>query len=101
MDGWLAHKGNGGPGFMQSYEDGREVTTYLPRGDVDEGVELLVLVREFHGAADTILELDQQFRMLPGVNATHRGWIEAVQPYNGVAISARSSGRDVLVRPLP
>jgi len=23
-------------------------------------------------------------RMLPGVNATHRGWIEAVQPYNGV-----------------
>lgn len=63
MDGWLAHKGNGGPGFMQSYEDGRKVTTYLPRGDVDEGFELLVLVREFHGAADTILELDQQFRL--------------------------------------
>jgi hypothetical protein len=27
-------------------------------------------------------------RMLPGVNAKHRGWIEAVQPYNGVAWSA-------------
>jgi len=26
----------------------------------------------------------QGARMLPGVNATHRGWIEAVQPYNGV-----------------
>jgi hypothetical protein len=23
-------------------------------------------------------------RMLPGVNATHRGWIEAVQPFKGV-----------------
>jgi hypothetical protein len=63
MDGWLTHKADGGPGFMQSYEDGRAVTTYLPRGAVDERVELLVLVREFHGAADTILELDQQFRL--------------------------------------
>jgi hypothetical protein len=62
-DGWLARKGSGGPGFMQSYKDGHKATTYVPRGDVDEGVELLVLVREFHGAADTILELDQQFRL--------------------------------------
>jgi hypothetical protein len=63
MDGWLARKSNGGPGFMQSYDGGSEVTTYLPRGDVDEGFELLVLVREFYGAADTVLELDQQFRL--------------------------------------
>jgi hypothetical protein len=63
MDGWLARKSNGGPGFMESYDDGRKVTTYLPRGDVDEGFELLVLVREFYGAADTVLELDQQFRL--------------------------------------
>lgn len=63
MDGWLAHKSDGGPHFMQSYEEGGKVTTYLPRGDSDESSELLVLVREFHGAADTILELDQQFRL--------------------------------------
>lgn len=25
-----------------------------------------------------------EFRMLPGVNLTHRGWFEAVQPFNGV-----------------
>lgn len=63
MDGGLVHKGSGCPGFMQSYEDGHKVTTYLPRGDVYEGFELLVLVRNFHGAAQTILELDQQFRL--------------------------------------
>lgn len=63
MDGWLATKGDAGPGFMQAYGDGGRVTTYLPRGDLDRGFELLVLVREFHGAAETILELDQQFRL--------------------------------------
>jgi hypothetical protein len=63
MDSWLAHKGDGSPGFMESYRNGRKVTTYLPRGAVDGAVELLVLVREFHGAADTVLELDQQFRL--------------------------------------
>jgi len=63
MDGWLAHKRDGGPGFMQSYEDGKEVTTYLPTGDSDDSVELLVLVREFHGAAEPVIELDQQFRL--------------------------------------
>jgi hypothetical protein len=63
MDGWLARKGSGSPGFMQSYENGTEITTYLPRGDSDEGLERLVLVREFHGAADEAIELDQQFRL--------------------------------------
>ena len=63
MDSWLARKGDGAPGFMQSYEAGRTVTTYLQRDDVNEGVELLVLVREFYGVADTVLELDQQFRL--------------------------------------
>jgi hypothetical protein len=63
MDGWLARKGDGGPGFVQSYAEAGKVTTYLPRGDSDETYELLVLVREFHGAVDTILELDQQFRL--------------------------------------
>ena len=60
--GWHT-RAHGGPGFMQSYGAGRKVTTYLPRGEVNEGVELLVFVREFHGAVHTILELDQQFRL--------------------------------------
>lgn len=63
MDGWLVHKSDGGPGFVQSYAEGGEVTTYLPRGDPDETYELLVLVRKFHGAADPVIELDQQFRL--------------------------------------
>lgn len=63
MDSWLVSKGDGGPGFMQSYVEGEPVSTYLPRGDDNEDVELLVLVREFHGAAPRELELDQQFRL--------------------------------------
>lgn len=63
MDSWLVSKGDGGPGFMQSYGEGEPVSTYLPRGDDNEDVELLVLVREFHGAAPRELELDQQFRL--------------------------------------
>ncbi|MEV6349319.1 hypothetical protein [Actinoplanes sp. NPDC051851] len=62
-DSWLATKSDGGPGFAQMYEDGQPVAIYLPRGKVDEDVELLVLVRDFHGAADPVLEIDQQFRL--------------------------------------
>lgn len=63
VDGWFAVKSSGGPGFSKSYPDGEEVTTYFPRTDSEEPFELLVLVREFHGAATTTIELDQQFRL--------------------------------------
>ena len=62
-DSWLVRKGDDRPGFMESYEDGAKVTTYLSRGETDESLERLVLVREFHGAADTTFEIDQQFRL--------------------------------------
>lgn len=61
-DSWLLTKTSGAPGFMQSWGDGEAVVTYLP-GVGDDGVEPLVLVREYHGAAEEELELDQQFRL--------------------------------------
>lgn len=57
------HKTSGGRGFVQSWDDGEPVVTYLPKGSMDEGIEPLVLIREFHGAAEVALELDQQFRL--------------------------------------
>jgi hypothetical protein len=62
-DGWLLTKTSGAPGFMQSWADGETVVTYLPHGGIEDGLEPLVLVREYHGAADAELELDQQFRL--------------------------------------
>jgi len=63
MDAWIFHKTSGSPGFVQSWDDGEPVVTYLPNGSMDEGIEPLVLIREFHGAAEVALELDQQFRL--------------------------------------
>lgn len=62
-DGWLLTKSSGAPAFMQSLDDGESVVTYLPHGGADDGIERLVLVREYHGAAEAELELDQQFRL--------------------------------------
>lgn len=63
MDGWILTKTSGSPGFMQSWGRNKEVVTYLSRGSSDDGIEPLVLVREFYGAAESTLELDQQFRL--------------------------------------
>lgn len=62
-DGWLLTKTSGAPGFVQSWDNKETVVTYLPNGGADDGIEPLVLVREYHGAAETELELDQQFRL--------------------------------------
>lgn len=62
-DSWCLTVTDGGPGFMQSYSGGGPVTTYLRVASASDGVEPLVLVREFHGAAESTVELDQQFRL--------------------------------------
>lgn len=61
--GWLISITSGTPGFVQSWDEGQMRTTYLPRGSVDDGVEPLILVREYYGAAPTEVEVDQQFRL--------------------------------------
>lgn len=61
--GWLLSKTDGAPGFVQHWEDGEQTATYLSKGSPDEDIEPLILVREWHGAADTEFEIDQQFRL--------------------------------------
>lgn len=61
--GWLLTTTSGAPGFVQSWNDGEMVVSYLPRGSMDEDIEPLVLVREYYGAAATEFEIDQQFRL--------------------------------------
>lgn len=61
--GWDLRVTDGRPGFVQHWEADEEVTTYVPSGWFDEGLEPLVIVRSFHGAAPNVIELDQQFRL--------------------------------------
>lgn len=55
MDGWILNKTSGSPGFMQSWDEDREVVTDLPRGSTDQGVEPLVLLRESAGRTRRII----------------------------------------------
>src|SRR5512138_2781592 len=48
-DSWDLHRGDGKPGFSQSWSKGKEVTTYLRFGD-DDGFRPFVLYRSFWGA---------------------------------------------------
>lgn len=60
--GWDLRVGEGSPGFSQSWTDGETVTTYHS-STASEGLEPLVLVREYYGAAESTIEIDQQFRL--------------------------------------
>lgn len=61
--GWDLTVTDGAPGFSMSWPDGVRTTVYHPNGGESEGVEPLVLVREYHGARESTVELDQQFRL--------------------------------------
>lgn len=54
---------DGAPGFSQSWADDKEITTYHPGASLHDGVEPLILHREFHGVAESTIEIDQQFRL--------------------------------------
>ena len=61
--GWDLTVTDGAPGFSLSWPNSARTTVYLPNGGASEGVEPLVLVREYHGASESTVELDQQFRL--------------------------------------
>ena len=61
--GWDLTVTDGAPGFSQSWPDGVETATYHPTGGMNDDVEPLVLVREYYGASESTVELDQQFRL--------------------------------------
>lgn len=60
--GWDLSIGAGGPGFSQSCSDGEPETEYHRWGGRD-GVEPLVLHRQFHGARPSYLEVVEEFRL--------------------------------------
>lgn len=61
--GWDLMVTDGRPGFSQGPgENGELVTMYHREGD-DREVEPLVLLREFHGASPSYLEIVQEFRL--------------------------------------
>ena len=61
--GWDLTMTDGRPGFSQGPgENGELVTTYHRESD-DREVEPLVLLREFHGASPSYLEIVQEFRL--------------------------------------
>jgi hypothetical protein len=59
--GWDLRIGTAGPGFTRTWDDECFVTTYH-RWD-GEGVEPLLLSREFHGAHPGFLEVVEEFRL--------------------------------------
>ena len=61
--GWDLTVTDGAPGFSLSWPNSARTTVYLPNGGASEGVEPLVLVREYHGASESTIELQQQFRL--------------------------------------
>jgi hypothetical protein len=60
--GWDISKDDFSPGFSQHYEDGKPVTTYFS-SSVPNGIEPLVLYREFYGAVPSTVELTEHFRL--------------------------------------
>ncbi|MDH7482903.1 MAG: hypothetical protein QHH26_13150 [Armatimonadota bacterium] len=59
-DDWDLAIGDGLPGFSQSWQEGKETTTYHRFGT--EGVRPLVITRKFYGAWPSYLELCEEFR---------------------------------------
>lgn len=60
---WDLTTTDGAPGFSQGWSDDVEDTTYHSCGAGEQGVEPLVLIREYYGASESTIELDQQFRL--------------------------------------
>ena len=59
---WELPIGGGMPSTVTYFAPGKEETRYLRFGN-DDGVEPLVLVREFHGVRPSCLELSEEFRL--------------------------------------
>ena len=59
---WDLLYGDGTPGAVQYYEEGKPRVEYLRFGN-DHGVEPLVIGREFHGIRPNYLEISEEFRL--------------------------------------
>lgn len=60
-EGWDPTRGDGLPGFSESWSKGTKVTTYHRSGGLG-GLRPLVIYRHFHGAWPTYVEVSEEFR---------------------------------------
>ena len=58
---WDLHVGSGMPGTVESWEGDEKQIAYLRFGD-DNGIEPLILRREFHGVRESYAEISEEFR---------------------------------------
>jgi hypothetical protein len=86
-DSWDLMRGDGKPGFSQSWPDGKEVTTYHRFGKPG-GVRPLVLYRSFYGAFPEYVEVDEEFRLYHDL---------AEDKTRGLLLSFDASGREIEV----
>jgi hypothetical protein len=63
---WDLFYGQGVPGAVQYYENGKPKVEYLRFGN-DAGVEPLIIGREFHGIRNNYLEISEEFRLFHGL----------------------------------
>jgi len=63
---WDLFYGNGVPGAVEYYEDGKSKVAYLRFGN-DHGIEPLIIGREFHGIRPNYLEISEEFRLFHGL----------------------------------
>ena len=66
---WDLDIGNGLPGFNKCWHEGKETTNYHRFGT--EGIRPLVVVREFHGAWPSYIELCEEFRHFHNLAEDH------------------------------
>lgn len=86
-DSWDLHRGDGKPGFMQSWSKGKEVTSYLRFGD-DEGFRPFIIYRYFWDAFPSYVELDEEFRLYHDL---------AEDKERGLLLSFDESGREIQI----
>lgn len=60
---WDLHAGEGLPCAISRFKHGQEVVEYARFGQIEPGIEPLVLLREFHGMRKNYLELSEEFRL--------------------------------------
>ncbi|WP_432521486.1 hypothetical protein [Kineococcus sp. SYSU DK006] len=95
---WNLTVTDGAPGFSQSWPNGEETTTYHPGVD-REGVEPLVLVRDFHGVAESSVELEQQFRLFHNLRYDQAsGQFFKIADDGTQVLAAKIEGDEVSVR---
>lgn len=59
---WSFSEGDGYPGAAKYWENGAEQVEYLRYGN-DEGIEPIVIHRDFFGFKETLLEISEEFRL--------------------------------------